>query len=180
MNFPSKDYRWLYRFIFILWLSMFFLHANNVYFIDVRDIHALRWTGFVADAKKMSNSVPYRSFFGGYGEQLLISFVLSLVCLALFASLILRRILVAFLPDSRQIESPAATLVATLLVVIYLMPVLFSTYDIFYSATGTRMSGMPSWLKLFVITVGWPTVTIMLIDLNLTPQRSRMLHVRLK
>lgn len=174
----DRNYKWIYRIILLVWLVIFTTHANNFYIVDVREISALKWAGFVADAKKMSNSALYNDSFGGYGEHLLLSFFLSLVCAALLVLLMTRRLLVALSLVSHPVESWTAMFVALIVFSTYLVPILFPSHDIFYLREGTRVSGMPSWLKLFLLTVGWPALTVMLFDLIVSPERSRNLVTR--
>lgn len=60
----------------------------------------------------MSNSILYNSSAGGYGEHLLLSFFLSLICAALIIILIARRLLVALSLASHPVETRTAILAA--------------------------------------------------------------------
>lgn len=174
----DQSYKWPYRIILIVWLFIFTMHANNFYIVDVREISALQWSGFVADTTKMSNSILYNSSAGGYGEHLLLSSFLSLICAALMIILIARRLLVALSLASHPVETRTAILAALIVFSTYMVPILFPSHDIFYLSKGTRMSGMPGWLKLFVITVGWPALTVMSFDLVVNPERSHNFPTR--
>lgn len=154
------------------------MHANNFYIVDAREIAELQWTGFVADIKKVSNSALYKDSFGGYGEHLRLSFFLSLICTILLLILMTRRLLVALSIASRPVETRKTIYVSLLVFSVSLVPILFPSYEIFYLKQGTRMSGMPAWMKLFSLTVGWPTLIVILFELVVNPGRSHDLDAR--